>query len=187
MTRSNPPVSSLGIRHALSLLLALVLATSAAAEESDIAQAGDVLEFALPAAALVATAFNRDGEGSRQMVLGALTNLAVTYALKESISKGRPDDNDNESFPSAHTSVSFQAARFAHKRYGRKWGVPMYVAASFVGYSRIEDDRHDEWDVLAGAAIGILTAELFTTRFRGADVQPVVAPGYAGVHLRMEF
>lgn len=187
MTRTTLHTSSLRIRPAFGLALALFLAPSVAAEESDIAQAGDVLEFALPAAALVATALNRDGEGSRQMVLGALTNLAVTYALKESISKGRPDDNDNQSFPSAHTSVSFQAARFTHKRYGRKWGVPMYVAASFVGYSRIEDDRHDEWDVLAGAAIGILAAEMFTTRFKGADVQPIVAPGYAGVHLRMEF
>ncbi len=182
---SHSPITTAS--RMLSLVFAVLLSVCVGAEESDVAKAGDVLEFALPAAALVATAMNRDGEGAGQMVFGAITNLAVTYALKESISKGRPDDNDNDSFPSAHTSVSFQAARFAHKRYGRRWGIPMYVAASFVGYSRIEDDRHDEWDVLAGAAIGILAAELFTTRFHGADVQPVLAPGFAGVHLRMDF
>lgn len=187
MIRSAADLCRSSASRALGFVLVVLLPLSAVAEQSDVAKAGDVLEFALPAAALVATALNRDGEGSRQMVFGALTNLAVTYALKESISKGRPDDNDNDSFPSAHTSVSFQAARFAHKRYGRKWGIPMYVAASFVGYSRIEDDRHDEWDVLAGAAIGILSAELFTTRFKGAELQPVVAPGFAGVHLSMEF
>lgn len=187
MTIATLDLRAAFVCRVLSVLFACSVSAYASAEQSDAAEVGDVLEFVLPATALVATALNRDGEGSRQMVFGALTNLAVTYALKESISKGRPDDNDNDSFPSAHTSVSFQAARFAHKRYGRKWGIPMYVAASFVGYSRIDDDRHDEWDVLAGAAIGILAAEMFTTRFKGADVQPVVAPGYAGVHLRMEF
>ena len=111
----------------------------------------------------------------------------MTYALKESISKERPDKNDDDSFPSAHTSVTFQAARFVHKRYGNRWAIPMYAAAAFTGYSRIEDDRHDEIDVLAGAAIGILASEFFTTRYEGVSVEPLVDGDLVGLRIQMDF
>ncbi|HZJ19986.1 MAG TPA: PAP2 family protein, partial [Pricia sp.] len=48
-----------------------------------------------------------------------------------------------------------------------KYGVPAYLVAGFVGYSRLEgvNDRHDGWDVLAGAAVGIGSTYLFTTPY----------------------
>ena len=169
------------------VLLISLLVVPVQAEESDAAKVGDVFEFALPALAFAGTAMARDGEGARQMLFGAVSNLAVTYALKGAISKERPDKNDDHSFPSAHTSVTFQAARFVHKRYGNRWAIPMYAAAAFTGYSRIEDDRHDEIDVLAGAAIGVLASEIFTTRFEGVSVEPLVDGDLVGLRVQVTF
>jgi hypothetical protein len=41
------------------------------------------------------------------------------------------------------------------------------LVAGFVGYSRLEgvNDRHDGWDILAGAAVGIGSTYLFTTPY----------------------
>lgn len=41
--------------------------------------------------------------------------------------------------------------------YGWSWGVPAYLAASFVGFTRVQSDEHYTHDVLVGAAIGILS------------------------------
>lgn len=142
---------------------------------------GDVLEFVLPSAALVTSIAKRDYEGAKQFGIGLAVTLGTNYALKETISKERPDGRDDESFPSAHTSVSFHAAGYLHERYGLKWALPAYVAATFVGYSRVYDDRHDEQDVLAGALIGYGVARLFTTNYKGVTVTPEYDKDYVGL------
>ena len=55
------------------------------------------------------------------------------------------------------------------ERYGWGYGVPAYALASFVGYSRVESRQHYAPDVIAGAAIGILSSCLFT---RSASYYP---------------
>ncbi|SDZ06263.1 hypothetical protein [Nitrosomonas sp. Nm33] len=40
------------------------------------------------------------------------------------------------------------------KRYGWKYGMPVYAVALFVAYSRVEPEQHHAHDVVAGAAIG---------------------------------
>lgn len=46
------------------------------------------------------------------------------------MSKDRPDDSGDDSFPSGHTD-SFMAATFIQQRYGWQYGLPAYVAASW--------------------------------------------------------
>jgi len=87
----------------------------------------------------------------------ALT-VGTTYALKHSVHKRRPDDTDNYSFPSGHTSAAFAGAHILHKEYGKvsPWiSVAGYSVAVFTAYDRVRRDRHDVIDVLAGGAIGI--------------------------------
>ncbi len=98
------------------------------------------------------------GEESTCFLKSFLTTVAITHTMKYLIHKRRPNsDHEFNSMPSGHTSASFHAAAFIQMHYGWGYGAPAYALASFVGYSRIEgyNTRHDIWDVLAGAAIGI--------------------------------
>ena len=108
------------------------------------------------------------------------TNVGTTWALKELISKERPNGKDDDSFPSGHTSVAFQGAAFIHKRYGLKYGAVAYLGAAYVGWRRVETDNHYTSDVIAGAAIGIASSFIFTKPYKGLVVTPLVDNGVYG-------
>ena len=135
--------------------------------------AGDVLAYLMPATTFGATYYLHDEEGRWQFSKAFATSLAVTFGLKSSVHKERPDGSDNQSFPSGHATVAFQSAHFIKKRYGWSHGLPAYLGAVFVGYSRVHAKKHDNADVLAGAAIGIAGSEYFASRWEGIAVSPV--------------
>jgi membrane-associated phospholipid phosphatase len=86
--------------------------------------------------------------------------LAVTEAytglFKYAVQRPRPDGSDNLSFPSGHTSAAFALATVTEHHFGWKLGVPAYVLAAGIGYSRMENNKHNLSDVLAGATLGII-------------------------------
>ncbi|MBL4879828.1 MAG: phosphatase PAP2 family protein [Oleispira sp.] len=127
---------------------------------------GDVLLFALPTTVLGATLIIGDKKGTWQFTKGFLINQVLTVGLKEAINKPRPFNSGDKAFPSGHTSTTFQSASFIQRRYGWKYGIPAYVLAGFTGYSRINAKKHDGWDVMAGAIIGIGSTYLFTTPYQ---------------------
>lgn len=128
--------------------------------------AGDLILFTLPATALGGSLIEKDFKGTWQFSKGFLLNQGVTLVLKKALNKQRPFGNGDNAFPSGHTSTTFQSAAFIQKRYGWKYGIPAYVLAGFTGYTRVNAQRHDGWDVLAGALVGIGSAYLFTTPYR---------------------
>ena len=81
---------------------------------------------------------------------------AYTGILKYTVHRERPDGSDRLSFPSGHTSSAFSLAAVADHHYGWKVGVPAYLLASGIGLSRVESNRHNLSDVLAGATIGLI-------------------------------
>lgn len=127
-----------------------------------IQDAGDILQFVLPATAIGLTIGHSDGAGAIELGKSVAVSMGVTYALKDSINAKRPNGGDH-SFPSGHSSLSFSAAEFMRKRYGWRYGAPAYVGAAFVAYSRVEAREHYVQDVVAGAGIGILSSYIFTT------------------------
>lgn len=127
---------------------------------------GDVLLFGMPFAAGLTTIIIKDKEGSWQFAKGFIINQVITIGLKSIIQKPRPDLSNNDAFPSRHTSTTFQSAAFIQKRYGWKYGIPAYALAGFTAYSRIEEKKHDGWDVAAGIVIGIGSSYLFTTPYQ---------------------
>ena len=127
---------------------------------------GDVLLYVMPAAALGTTLINGDKEGSWQFLKGFALNGITTVSLKFIIKKERPDMSNNNSFPSGHTSTTFQSAAFIQKRYGWKFGIPAYALASYCGITRLNANKHDFIDVFSGALIGVGSAYLFTTPYQ---------------------
>lgn len=136
------------------------------AQSNTLEKSGDVLFVTLPTIAFGTTFLKKDKEGSKQFMKGFLINLATTAGLKLLIDKERPNFENGNSFPSGHTSVTFQSASFIQKRYGWKYGLPAYVLAGFTGYTRLDADKHDLTDVIAGAVIGVGSTYLFTTPYQ---------------------
>lgn len=107
---------------------------------------GDILIVALPVITGSTTLILGDKKGAWQFSKGFLVNGAVSFGLKSNIEKERPDMNGTNSFPLAHTSITFQSASFIQNKYGWKYGIPAYI--------------------LAGAVIDIGSAYLFTTPYQ---------------------
>ena len=80
----------------------------------------------------------------------------VTTALKYTIREPRPGNSlQRNSFPSGHTTTAFAFGGYVYEEHGWIWGVPALMISSFVGASRINDNRHYLHDVLAGTTIGL--------------------------------
>jgi membrane-associated phospholipid phosphatase len=167
----------------LSFASAGTLFSTCAAASNVVETSGDVLLGLIPAATVGSTLYMKDTEGSMQFLKSFLVNQAVTQGLKYTIHKDRPDDSDDHSFPSGHTSTTFQAAAFIHKRYGWKYSIPAYLGAAFTGYSRVDADKHYVEDVLAGAAIGTISSFYFTEPYEGVTVVPCANRDSLGIML----
>ena len=167
----------------LLLLPVITYAGENSAGRTRTGDVGDALEIAMPVAALTATLWQKDYEGSKQFGMGLAATLAATHALKAVISKERPDGRDDESFPSAHTAITMHTASFVHRRYGIRYAWPGYVLAAFVGHSRVHDERHDEQDVIVGAALGFLAGRYLTTEYRDVQIAPVLGADMVGISL----
>jgi membrane-associated phospholipid phosphatase len=148
------------------LLIFLSISTLINAQSNALETVGDVLLFSMPATALGTTIISGDGQGTWQFSKGFILNQAVTLGIKYAVGKKRPYNNGDRAFPSGHTSTTFQSASFIQRRYGWKYGLPMYLLAGFTGYTRINAQRHDGWDVLAGAVVGVGSTYLFTTPYQ---------------------
>ena len=152
--------------------------------EEQVEKNGDALQWTILAAGLGTAVFHEEGhEGTVQFFKSFAISQIVTEGLKRVVDKTRPDGNCCKSFPSGHASKAFMGAAFIHERYGWKYAVPAYIAATYVGYSRVEADKHYVEDVVVGAAIGIVSSFVFTTSYKSMEVTPVVSNGFYGVYV----
>ena len=142
----------------------LAMPTPAHADEDDWATASDIGRGALVVTALGLPAVQGDWEGTKQAAFSLGATYAVTNGLKQVIEEERPDESNDRSFPSGHTSSSFAAAATLHKRHGWEVGVPAHIVATFVGIARVKADKHYVHDVIAGAVIGEAAGWLLTSR-----------------------
>ncbi|HTY08070.1 MAG TPA: phosphatase PAP2 family protein [Candidatus Edwardsbacteria bacterium] len=116
------------------------------------------------------------GRDAAKLALTADGGAALVAAgLKYAVDRPRPEGpttRSNSSFPSGHSTAAFALATvFAHEY--PTLSIPCYALATGVALSRIYLGRHYPSDVLAGAAIGFVSARLalhFRERILGIDV-----------------
>lgn len=143
---------------------------------------GDVGQYIIPALGVALTIKHDDWTGAKQFFWGASFSQLTSCALKYSFNVERPNHHDC-SFPSGHTTMAFYGAGFMTRRYGKKFALPAFAAAFFVGYSRVEAKKHWVTDVLAGAAIGLFYNWVFTTPYKGrCCVYPCVTRDSYSIH-----
>ncbi len=142
--------------------LTLLWSCACSAYANQIEAMGDAIQWALPISAMTMTIWDEDPEGRTMFYKSFGATAAVTYSVKLSVNRTRPN-GAHYSFPSGHTSASFSSAAYIHKRYGLEKGSFAYLGALFVGWSRVQAQKHYATDVLAGAAVGMLSSFLFTS------------------------
>jgi membrane-associated phospholipid phosphatase len=111
---------------------------------------------------------------------GFVINQSIAQGIKMAVRSERPVPNGTYSFPSGHTSSAFTWATTVQHYYGWKAGMAAYLAASYVGFSRMDDHSHRLTDVVAGAALGYIVGSTVSRRAnpnRALDWNVTVPPG----------
>lgn len=116
---------------------------------------------------------------TKRMALANTIGLGFTWGftelLKNTADETRPDGRDNHSMPSGHSALAFFSAAVLDREFGHHspWiSIGGYAAALFTQYNRIHHNHHYLNDVITGAGIGTLSADLgyfITDMFFGVD------------------
>ena len=118
----------------------------------------------------------------------------ATFLIKESAGRGRPVatnskgdfrpfqfKNDYDSLPSMHTASSFaMASVLARTSDSASVAVLSYTAATFVGFSRMYQNKHWASDVLLAAAIGELSGRVVTAYHADKSRKIALLPAVSG-------
>lgn len=95
------------------------------------------------------------------LAMSYATFAALNHTMKFAFDEQRPNSMALNSFPSGHTGTVFVGAEFLRREYwhtNKFIAVGGYLCAAAVGYMRIYNNRHWFNDVLAGAALGYMSA-----------------------------
>lgn len=129
-----------------------------AGEKGPVVELGETFSTINLATAYVIPLVARDYRGFAYMGLHNVASTAVTQALKHGVAQRRPGDQNARSFPSGHTNTAFIGAAFMQQRYGSRWGVPSYLSAMLVGWSRVYGNKHYVNDIVSGASLAMISA-----------------------------
>ena len=105
--------------------------------------------------------FTPKNDFQHQSINIAIANVmaySATRILKVTFKEQRPDQSDNESFPSGHTALAFTNASllFYEFKDSNVWYASSgFLFATATGILRIANNKHYTSDVLAGAGIGL--------------------------------
>jgi membrane-associated phospholipid phosphatase len=107
---------------------------------------------------------------------------AGTHALKYATQRPRPD-GEEFAFPSGHAAGTFAMATVLQRHYGLKAAVPAYTFAVLISGARLQANSHYPTDLIAGAALGILSgrAATFELGSRRLQMSPAAVRGGFGV------
>jgi membrane-associated phospholipid phosphatase len=147
--------------------------------------------------AIVGLAAHRPGlvRGSLRVAASLVLAGVTTTAGKLTLGRLRPsserdaDDfkpfSGHDSFPSGHTTMAFALAASLANEVRRPWAtVGLFTVAAGTGWSRLNDNQHWLSDAVAGAVVGVTSAELVDARWRVFRLRPptlLVTPTGAGL------
>lgn len=138
---------------------------------------------------------------SRNLALSLLITKYTTNILKGLVDKPRPNLQNNNSFPSGHTSAAFASATVLYEEF--KESSPLlaysgYIFASATACLRMANNAHWLSDVLFGAALGVTITKLvyhFDYLFdwnpfeikENINLTPMITPEGMGLGLAIKF
>lgn len=123
------------------------------------------------------------------MIRSHFFNGLITVSLKKLVNRTRPDGAPF-SYPSGHSSTAFASAGVIYYHCGPKLGLPAFAAATYVGLSRLQENKHYMSDIIAGAIIGTYISFKISGRTdhkKGLDLRPVLIDGSPGANIALQF
>lgn len=126
--------------------------------------------------------------GSDLIRVQAINGL-MTGAVKYGVDRTRPNGSAY-SFPSGHTSSAFATAGVVYRHFGKTWGTMAFAMASYVGISRLQENKHYTSDIVAGAILGTYLSLKLANRERTHGplrIKPTMVNGGYGLKLSMKF
>ena len=169
---------------AAMVLLAVGSETACAASSESL---GTDVAIALPLIAGGITLAKDDWKGTAQVTLDTVATVGLAYGLKHVIREQRPDKSDFHSMPSDTAALGFAPAQFLWDRYGWRYGLPAYAAATFVAWSRVDADKHHWYDVTASAALAFGVSKIFTTTYHPRGLRYGVTPTDGGAYAALSY
>ena len=139
--------------------------------------------------------------GNNSRLLGAGDSMlraqivagVVTYALKFSVRRQRPDGGDRRSFPSGHAMSTFAMAAVLDREFGRAAGIIGYGLAAYISAARVDENEHYWSDVLFSAVVGTMIG-YHTSRYseagpadRSLQIRMAPMPGGAAFFCNIDF
>lgn len=142
--------------------------------------------LAIPAVAGAYSIYIEDYQGARQLVYSELLAGQAAALLNVSVHRTRPNGRSDNSFPQGEAAIGFAAASYFQHRYDLLSSVPFYVAATTISLERINVKENFWSDAVVGAAMGYVSAALFT---KGYPVSLECDPStrYCGVKLYYKY
>lgn len=100
---------------------------------------------------------------TKNFFLGGVLTMAITHSLKRGVGKERPNGSSNHSFSSGHTATSFMGATMLYHEFSDAsllYASSGYLFSTTTASYRVMNNKHWVSDVVAGAAVGILVANI---------------------------
>ena len=85
-----------------------------------------------------------------------IVSQAIVHSMKRAARRDRPT-GECCSFPSGHAATAFAMASVLERHLGYRAAWPTLLIASYVGVSRLHDNRHFVSDIVFGSAVGMAT------------------------------
>lgn len=173
------------MRLALAATVLLLAGTQCAMAGTE--SMGTNVAIALPVIAGGITLAKDDWKGAAQVTVDTIATVGLAYGLKHVIREQRPDKSDFKSMPSDTSALAFAPAQFLWDRYGWRYGVPAYAAATFVAWSRVDAQKHHWYDVAASAGIAFGVSKIFTTSYQSPGLHYGVTPTEGGLYAALDY
>lgn len=163
----------------------------------------DILEYTPMAQIYLYDAFgfkykNTVWDQTKYLLIAQLISFSTSQLIKGITHVERPDASNNSTFPSGHTANAFTGATVLFHEF--KGTEPLlawsgYLVATATGVLRMTNDAHWFPDVLVGAGIGILSANLVYyfkplknwqpfKKKKDLAIIPLISPTSIGIHCR---
>jgi hypothetical protein len=114
-----------------------------------------------------------------------ILSQAMVHGMKYAVRRDRPT-GECCSFPSGHAATAFAAASVLERHLGYRAAWPTLLIATYVGASRLHDNRHFVSDVAFGSAIGMVTGWTVVGRHGRSNYALVPTPVPGGVVLTVQ-